>query len=87
MSDRAVGRRGMARNAVRKRFWFEVGCGFVGAILFVVTLISKEWIEEIFGVDPDRGSGALEWAIALSLLAIAATSFALARREWRLALA
>jgi hypothetical protein len=73
----------MARKPVRKRFWLEAGCGALGGSLFVLTLISKEWIEEIFGVDPDRGSGALEWAISLGLLGVAVVSFALARRELR----
>jgi hypothetical protein len=73
----------MALKPVRKRFWFEISCGVIGAVLLVMTLISKEWIEEIFGVDPDGGSGALEWAITLGLLVVAAASFLLARREYR----
>lgn len=70
------------RRTVRRRFWLELFCGVLGALLFLLTLITREWIELIFGVDPDRGSGALEWAIALTLLAVAALSFALAHREW-----
>jgi hypothetical protein len=73
----------MARKTLRKRFWLEICCGALGSLLFVLTLISKEWIEEIFHADPDRGSGALEWAITLGLLGIAAVSFVLARREFR----
>jgi hypothetical protein len=71
------------RKTVRRRFWLELSCGVLGALLFLLTLITREWIELIFGVDPDRGSGALEWAIALTLLAVAALSFALAHREWK----
>ena len=73
----------MAKKTVRKRFWLELSCGVLGAFLFLLTLITREWIELIFRVDPDRGSGAVEWAIALTLLAVAAVSFALAHREWR----
>lgn len=40
-----------------------------------------EWIEAVFGVEPDRGSGALEWAIAIGFLTAAATLFALGRRD------
>lgn len=73
----------MAHRSLRKRFWFEICCGVLGGVLFVLTLISKEWIEEIFGVDPDQGSGALEWGITFGLLGVAAVSFVLARREYR----
>ena len=67
---------------MRKRFWFEVIVGGTGLVLFIVTLISREWIEIVFGVDPDGGSGALELVISVALLGIAATSFVLARREY-----
>jgi hypothetical protein len=67
---------------MRKRFWFEVIVGGSGLVLFIVTLISREWIEIVFGVDPDGGSGTLEMVIALGLLCIAAASFVLARREY-----
>jgi hypothetical protein len=45
--------------------------------------MSRAWIELIFGFDPDGGNGALEFAIASSLLAIVVASGAAARREWR----
>jgi len=77
------GARTVATKTVRKRFWLELSCGVLGAFLFLLTLITREWIELIFRVDPDRGSGAAEWAIALTLLAVAALSFTLAHREWK----
>ena len=73
----------MITHQVRGRFWIETVCGTVGAILFVVTLFSREWIEAIFGVDPDGGSGALEFGIAFGLLAVSVVSSTLALREWR----
>ena len=73
----------VSRQPLRKRFWLEVCCGVLGGALFVLTLISREWIEEIFGVEPDGGSGSLEWVIAVGLLGVAALSFGLARREFR----
>jgi hypothetical protein len=71
---------------IRVRFWLEVACGLLGCVLFTVTLVSHEWIELIFGVNPDGGSGSLELAIAFGLLAVAAGSGVLAVREWRRAL-
>jgi hypothetical protein len=70
-------------RAVRARFWVEIVCGTVGLFLLALTLMSRAWIELIFGFDPDGGNGALEFAIASSLLAIVVASGAAARREWR----
>jgi hypothetical protein len=70
----------------RKRtttFWIESWLAAAGGLLAVVTLISREWIEVIFRVDPDHGSGALEWAIVGGLVALSLASAALARLEWR----
>lgn len=75
----------MDSRIVRRRFWVEAFCAVVGAALFVLTLVTREWIEIAFGVDPDGGSGALEYGIAIAFLAGAALSAALARQEWRLA--
>jgi hypothetical protein len=71
----------------RTRFWVETICGIIGVSLFVLTLISRKWIEIVFGVDPDGGSGALEFGIALLLLGVAVGSSLLALREWRRPLA
>jgi hypothetical protein len=70
-------------RSVRVRFWVEVGLAVLTIALFVLTLVSREWIEEIFGVEPDAGSGALEWGIVVAL-GIGAVVFSLmARAEWR----
>lgn len=73
---------GQHGHTVRKRFWFEVLAGTTGLILLIASRVSKEWIEVVFGVDPDGGNGLLENAIALALLGTALVSFAFARREF-----
>ena len=70
------------------RFWIETILATLSGALTIITLISREWIEFLFGVDPDSGSGTLEWGIVLLLLVIALVFGTLARathRRYRLA--
>jgi hypothetical protein len=69
------------------RFWFEAITGTIGLVLFILTLITREWIEELTGWDPDGGNGSLEVALAVGLLAISAVSIFAARRDYRRATA
>lgn len=68
---------------MRYRLWVEVFISILSCILLVVILISDKWIEYVFGVEPDRGDGSLEWAIAAVMAASAAIFSVLARREFR----
>jgi hypothetical protein len=50
-----------------------------------LTLVWRDWIERLTGLDPDSGSGSVEWAIVAALLALAVWLITLATREWRAA--
>lgn len=67
---------------LRRRFWIEAGLATVTGLLAIITLISREWIEMVFGIDPDNGSGALEWAIVGVLALVCVVLAATARWEW-----
>jgi hypothetical protein len=68
-------------RGVRRRFRLEAALSVVCIALFVVTVVWPDWVELIFGVDPDDGDGALEWFLNVALLLASASTFALARRD------
>jgi hypothetical protein len=70
-------------HPVRRRFWLELALAIVSIGLLVVTLLWHDWIEVVFGVEPDGGSGTSELAILLAWLAMALTSSCGAALEWR----
>jgi hypothetical protein len=68
---------------LRTRFWIESALAGASAFLFALTLVWKDWIEAIFGVDPDHSSGGLEWAIVAVLVVVTLVATLLARAERR----
>ena len=73
---------------MRKRIWVEGFLALAAAVLAIVTAISPAWIERLTGVDPDRGSGALEWAVVIGLALCSVIAAAVAGRDirrWRIA--
>jgi hypothetical protein len=72
---------------LRRRFWIEIGIAAVSTALLALTLIWQDWIELAFGVDPDSYSGTTEWLIVAVTFAMAVVFVALARSEWRKAVA
>jgi len=65
------------------RLRIEVVLAVISAALCVLTLVFPEWIEELTGLEPDAGSGALEWIIAGVFLVAAVVSAGLARSDYR----
>lgn len=65
------------------RLAIQLALFVISALLFLVTLVWHDWIELVFGVEPDQGSGGLEWAL-VAVPAVAAVVFGLrAGAEWR----
>jgi hypothetical protein len=67
----------------RFRFWVEAVLAGLTTGLFILTIVSRDWIERIFHVEPDAGSGALEWLIVAALLVATIALITAARSEWR----
>ena len=65
------------------RFYLEALLAVLSTGLFILTLISRDWIEVIFHVEPDEGNGSLEWLIVVVLFVVSAALIYLARRDWR----
>ena len=71
------------RKALRGRFWLETGLAILTGILFGITLVWHNWVEIIFKMDPDQGSGLIEWLVVGTLLVVTIALIVLARYEWR----
>lgn len=71
------------KRRVRMWFWVETLIGSVTGVLFLTTLFAREWIETLFGWDPDQHSGSVEWLIVAGLFVVTAMLFTSAGMEWR----
>lgn len=71
------------KKQVRWPFWFEASVASITGILFVITLVWRDWAEVIFHIDPDQGNGSFEWLIVGGLLVVTLILFVLAGYEWR----
>src|SRR5262249_47057963 len=57
----------------RDRVLVRLALAAPSAALLVVTLVWHDWIEIAFRIDPDHGSGWLEWAIVAAAFALMLT--------------
>jgi hypothetical protein len=71
------------KNVQKRRLTGKIASACVCAALAMLTMVWPDWIEAVFGVDPDAHSGAVEWSIVLSLGTASVILGALARFEWR----
>ena len=66
---------------VRLRFWAECALAGLAAILAVLTAVWPNWIELLFGADPDGGDGSAEWGIVIAFAVVAIIFAVLPRFE------
>jgi hypothetical protein len=73
------------KRVVRTRIAFSLEFGMAVLLggLLALTLVWRDWIEAVLGVDPDQHNGSLEWIIVAALAAAVVTFALLARRQWR----
>ena len=72
----------MAR-ALGPLFWFETALAVTCGATFALWATAPQWIEAMFEVAPDGGSGSSELEIAIALLIATIACSILARGEWR----
>jgi hypothetical protein len=70
------------RYNLRSTFWIKTVVASVAAALTIVTVLWRDWIEQLFGIDPDHHSGSLEWELVAALSLVALLFAVSARREW-----
>jgi hypothetical protein len=63
-----------------RRAGYEVGLAAMLAVMTLITALWPAWIEGLTGLDPDRGTGELEWLIVVVLLV---TTLSTSRIAWR----
>jgi hypothetical protein len=60
----------------------EAAAAVASAILAVATVAAPHWLETLTGLDVDRNSGDLEWAVTIALGAAAFLAALSARRRY-----
>jgi hypothetical protein len=68
---------------LRVRFWVEAGLAALCALLAILTLFTRDWIEALTGFDPDNHNGSFEWMIVAALALVCILLSVAARADWR----
>jgi hypothetical protein len=58
-------------NRLRRRFRIETALFALSIVAFAATIVWPQWIEIVFGFEPDGGSGELELLVAFAFAAFA----------------
>jgi hypothetical protein len=69
-------------HPVRRRFWVAAVASATSVAILPLTIAVPDWIEGVFGVDPDHGDESLEWAIVAVLVTVALAATIVAAGEW-----
>jgi hypothetical protein len=70
------------KRRLQARITIEAVLAIACFAVAIVTIVNREWIEELTGADPDAGSGAIEWLVVIGL---GLASIILSRLAWRTA--
>lgn len=75
----------MTHMKLSRRTSVEAALAIIAGVNLVLTALWREWIEVIFRVDPDGGSGSVERALLIGSAVAFALFVGLAARDWRTA--
>jgi hypothetical protein len=70
-------------RAVPGRFWPEVPLAAASGMPGLIATVRADWLEAVFGIDPDGHGGSLEWLAVLGLVTAAVTIAAVPGADWR----
>ena len=62
--------------------WVEVITAALALTLTVLAIWDRQWVEGLFGAEPDGGDGSLEWLLVVVPAVIACGCAYAARRTW-----
>jgi hypothetical protein len=65
------------------RMLIEALLAALSAAALVLTFLWPQWIEDLFGLDPDGGSGETEWGLSIGLAIVTVVFITRASLAWR----
>jgi lysylphosphatidylglycerol synthetase-like protein (DUF2156 family) len=68
---------------LRPWFWIETVSATLTLVIFIATLVSRDWLEQAFQFDPDKRGGSFEWLLVVVSAMVTVAFVVLARFEWR----